>query len=666
MAKLEGRAIKRKYIELYGILGEFDLKSKDFIVKYFSTLASSKNIGSDNFELLSELKPMRETVKASKLKDLDSLLQRNLNDFRVANELIPYLTEKFPPISFFPAILCVLIPHNFLVEEEEHIYPIPKHVKEKNKNPKISYNDLWQVELFELDGQISHLGILMLDLKQVDIVVLDGQHRANAFRVLSNTFSKTDGIYKAFYDEVKELSNFEADLPVTLIWFESKNGPVDPRFISRRLFVDVNNTARWVSKSRTILLDEFEIASLQTRFLYSYIAENYSFGTENFSLLHSGFDFDSDLSSSVDNIFTLTNPEVVHYVFSWLTLGPKKYNGLDYYSVSRERFRDNTISFNDIYYSDKFNSTDIDPWYEAVDGRQVVIKELNKKEVFKEEYLKRLNSVLYNVYNKFSLFKPHYQACKNIEVYYEEEMNTKQREAWDEVFVGGEGLYYSLRDLEKKEKYSKRIENYLKAIDEIEDMFSENRQSYFEPAIRDNVNQAFKTVKSKAFQVGLLMALDVFREGDSLINTYEKFISKINDIDISDWIIVLTKIKSKVISGVDPKVWPSFQKLILRVIQDESLVYYDSENFLDSPDGHIFSDLVEKSLNSWLDTNDEYDIEDLEYENIEGEARKWINSAKKEVDSLFNQANIEPIDVSNLIKVGRGEVEKFINKIKGI
>jgi len=314
---LSARAIVQRYIELTGTIGEFYLESKPVKVKYFSTIASSSDDTSHNLELLKELKPMRERVRASDLKDLDSLLQRNLNDHRVSTELIPYLTTDKPQVAFFTPVLSVLIPKDSLNKDIESDYPVGEKGAAANGNTLVNYNSLWQLEVFKISGKESNLGILSFDPNTVDLVVLDGQHRANAFRVVAGAFSDKDSpVYPAFYNQISPKKDFIAELPVTIIWFEVENSKFDPKIVSRRLFVDVNNTAKRVSSSRTILLEEDELISAMVRFFYSEVARTRSFERAKFSLFHSGFDIDSDINISSDNPFSLTNPQIFYDVLA--------------------------------------------------------------------------------------------------------------------------------------------------------------------------------------------------------------------------------------------------------------------------------------------------------------------------------------------------------------
>lgn len=64
--------------------------------------------------IIAELLPMGERVTASKLTDLRSLLQRDLNDQRIAQDLIPCLQGVNSRIGFFPAILAVSVTKGYL------------------------------------------------------------------------------------------------------------------------------------------------------------------------------------------------------------------------------------------------------------------------------------------------------------------------------------------------------------------------------------------------------------------------------------------------------------------------------------------------------------------------------------------------------------------------
>lgn len=644
--KIAGKATnQRKYITLHGMFGSFDLPQKAVKVKYFSTMASGNEQDVDSYALLKELKPMRERVKASEIKDLASLLQRNLDDYRVAYELVPYLTQG-KSIAFFPAVLGVLMPKTLLNLKSSSKYPnVTKSKATDGSNNEIfNYEDRWKLELFNIGDVTSKLGILSIDISDIDVIVLDGQHRANAFRVASGAFSDKDSsVYPAFYKDVVSSENLKADLPITLIWFEDQEEDFNPKLVSRRLFVDVNNSAKKVSKSRKILLNDYEIPSLMTRFFYSALANEHSFELYNFSLFHSEFDKDSDINTSSNNVLAITNPEFIYEILSWLTLGSRKYNDLNDYK-SLNFFKNNVFEFSKIFDSQSFNSTDISPDEESLNNKIVAIVDDKKIDAFESEYLSRLQPVLYSIFNNFKLFQPHYKACAQIGEWYDDEMNTTLRTVWDEVFSGGEGLYYTFKSKAIKGKANNTLKSYITGIDEIEKKFKQLRAAYFTPIPENQVNSAYESANTKAFQVGLFMALDVYKGNESFSDGVEDFINAINAIPHNDWVFILNDIKSALIPGVDPKIWPAYQKLILRVIQNGERIYYHEKNFLDSPDGRIFKSSINRSFNSWWETKDDISDADLSIDIIElTNVNKWGKIAKDELDKLFKKANVVEI-----------------------
>ena len=109
---------KASAISLNGFIGEFKTPGSNYTIKFFSTLANNFDAGYSSF--LKKLEPLRDKIKPASIKDLGSLLQRDINDVRIANDLVPYiLNDKNNPshIAFFPSVLCVLMPKNFLSDD---------------------------------------------------------------------------------------------------------------------------------------------------------------------------------------------------------------------------------------------------------------------------------------------------------------------------------------------------------------------------------------------------------------------------------------------------------------------------------------------------------------------------------------------------------------------
>src|SRR5437016_2890473 len=96
-------------LRIEGTWGDFRTRSGQ--VSYIMTNARLGGEGTDwERRLTSRLRPVREVLGVADM-DFDELLQRDLDDHRVATELVPYLlrgADTGP--AFFPPILAVLLP----------------------------------------------------------------------------------------------------------------------------------------------------------------------------------------------------------------------------------------------------------------------------------------------------------------------------------------------------------------------------------------------------------------------------------------------------------------------------------------------------------------------------------------------------------------------------
>lgn len=593
--------------------------------------------------MLAELMPMRERIESSELSDLNALLQRDLNDARVAQELIPYLKgETGSGIAFFPAILAALIPKGF-IEGDGGVYPTSTAGTTEDGRPARDYG-AWRVEQYTAkDGTPLPLGQLILYPTDVNVVVLDGQHRASAFRFASGEFGKSNDVYSAFYELVEPPEKFEADLPVTLIWFESEDAPVEPTFVSRNLFVDVNTTAKAVSRSRNILLDDRHVTHLVTRFFLSEVARDAGFEPDRFSLLHSGFDLDTDLADRNGHPFTLTNPEILETVVSWMLLGSRGYNTVDKQTVQRSHRRDSMGEFEDVFHGPQFNAERV---AKLTHSHAVVLKDPDDIPQFEAAYSGALHPVLHGLFNDFGLLRPHYAAAQEVDEWQRHESLTIQ-DVWTDVFNGGEGLYYSLRYRARSE-VGIRLKKLIQGIDAVESEFQIRRAAGFEDrsgspeAHVSRINQVYDSFCTKAFQAALVMALDEWKEASSFSEAYDGYRDRLNSRTPDDWAHLLFEVKGELFNGVDPKKWPMYQNLIYRVIQEDGR-FFNRANFLFSPDGIIFGKRVRTNADAWIETEDKE--KPLELGDVPASLiRSWGQDAKEYVDRLMDGAHLEPLE----------------------
>ncbi|MEZ7240060.1 DNA sulfur modification protein DndB [Rhodococcus sp. GXMU-t2271] len=249
-------------------------------------------LGDDSLEperlLTKSLRPVREVMAAEDL-NFNQLLQRDLDDHRVATDLVKYLLKpRSTGPAFFPPIVAVLLPfRNKRPSKFPHLED-PQTIESGGMFwAQQDAGDAFQVRrLVDQNGKAHSVNLAQLrwNSTAAQIVVLDGQHRAMALlavdRTLSRTWQDNEGAkYRSFYESQVErylrefdpngdLDLSQIEVPVTVCWFPDKTGAeAQPHEAARQLFVDVNKEARPPSESRIILLSDAELVNVLTRSL---------------------------------------------------------------------------------------------------------------------------------------------------------------------------------------------------------------------------------------------------------------------------------------------------------------------------------------------------------------------------------------------------------------
>lgn len=580
---LDVSPIQKPTIKVYGMAGMFHVGADSAMagvrVRYFNTVASGKDsdTAGNSRSLLQELKPMRERVQVSALRNLSTLLQRELDDGRVAKSLVPYLQGKTSNVGFFPGILVALVPKGFLESSNVAVYPQPT-ISAGNETE--SYDKLWKLTRFKSGDVLTALGQLEIDPKDADLIVLDGQHRANAFRYITGTFDAAEGdtIYSAFYQDAGEQIEFDSELPVTILWFEA-TGQLDPTLISRQLFVDVNTNAVAVSESRNILLDDRNPPSIIVGAIYRLLASR-GFDTNHFSLLHGGFDCEEDEQHPL----ALFLPAQFRFAISYFAFAPDKYDALS--SAVKGDFSRTIRNFNRAQALIKGgNETD---FRAAEKGDKDAVKKLG------EALDKNFGPEIVSLIETFCLVREHMQATQDLETAVADG-SSKQRETWEKVFCGGEGLYGAF----KRNSPGARAEGYKKVIKEIEDQFRQLRAQRFSGVTPQVVFKAYEAFSSKAGLTGLLMAAQSYCKATKGWSSRTDFINTLNKLTPVQWINVLAVYKPLVVKNLDPKLWPSMRAIFLRVAQgvDPSLEFFPTTLEDDNPDAQVLKELLR---DKWL------------------------------------------------------------------
>ncbi len=239
-------------------------------------------------KLTRQLYPVREILDFDKM-DFDQLLQRDLDDHRVATELIPYLLENsHRGLSFFPPIVAALLPFRKTTPKEAFEKEISTDIESDEDGLSwkgtISGKAYKYQDLVTPQGGAAPFPISKISWNEggARLVVLDGQHRAMAMlaiaRTITGSWQDSGEKYKYFYESrinkiIDELGGeawleeniSKIEFPVCIIKFNSENELIDQHESARKLFVDVNQNARRPSESRIILLSDNDLLNIFTR-----------------------------------------------------------------------------------------------------------------------------------------------------------------------------------------------------------------------------------------------------------------------------------------------------------------------------------------------------------------------------------------------------------------
>lgn len=330
-----------------GTWGEF--ASAGGRVMYLMTNARLGKTGGPDWErrLTRHLRPVREVLDVRQMS-FDQLLQRDLDDHRVATELVPYLLGQASETAgtsaggpaFFPPILAVLLPG---VEDSGGTLPAPSPEEvawDASGLPfaQTRFADALRVRrLLVTPGEnVESLhpiryGTLDWSDDRARLVVIDGQHRAMALlaieRTRRNAWDDTRGArYRHFYEKrvAEALAGSTATMvqvPVTVCWFpDLVDDDVRPTQAARKLFVDVNKNARRPSEDRVILLSDDDLLNIFTQGLLNQLPRHAK-GLPLFAV-----EYDSPVTHRGPGRWSvLTTLQSLREIIEKLVFGPPKY-----------------------------------------------------------------------------------------------------------------------------------------------------------------------------------------------------------------------------------------------------------------------------------------------------------------------------------------------------
>jgi hypothetical protein len=312
-------------------------------------LMTKGKLGSDELDPVSQLTklllPAREALNVREM-DFGQLLQRDLDDHRIATDLVPYvLRPELNGPAFFPPIVTVLLPFSGrrpaddFPEGASTIADSDLEYQGAHFNTQ-TYGDSFRFQsVCDSAGRNDPLGqgLLRWNEARSKLVIVDGQHRAMALlaidRTEKGTWAETSGErYKPFYEKrVKELLKQAEDegrpvnlsaieFPVTICWFPEYTGPgKNPHKAARKVFVDVNQNAKKPSESRLILLSDTELDNMFARNLLSRVRDRES--TIDLPLYAIEYD-NPEQTTTPTRWSVLTNLEILRAMVQKTVFGP--------------------------------------------------------------------------------------------------------------------------------------------------------------------------------------------------------------------------------------------------------------------------------------------------------------------------------------------------------
>lgn len=286
---LPGRTLDRGMTDrLRGTFGFFTTKGPRRMA-YLAT-----RISLDQLRLL---KTARQVIPRH-VMTVRELMQRDIDDRRVREEIVGYLrpTSGGSAAKYFPPLtLAVLVRETARADAPlGERYPSP-HVSDDGRFPRtfdqddqVHYEERFYGNAFGLripipeeDADVEagealfHGAELCWNRDLVDLLVIDGQHRLVGLKAALGELDAEDlarGYEKVAFSQ-EELDQLGLhSIAVSIVFppeMHTSNADLQPndRLVSvfRQVFVDVNRTAKRVSESRNILLDESDLIAVFTR-----------------------------------------------------------------------------------------------------------------------------------------------------------------------------------------------------------------------------------------------------------------------------------------------------------------------------------------------------------------------------------------------------------------
>jgi len=288
-------------LELRGSTGRFSVSGpggSSITVEYLLTYAGFSPSGQYS-KLLNNITPVRELFDLNAL-DFDELLQRDLDDARISEELIPYILDPKSSslVRLFPPIVALMLPYDPATRRPKRLYekvtildvPVPgaEHKLQLIQSGSTG-SEAFRMERPRVNGSllVHDQNRLLINTDKTCLAIVDGQHRAMALLALHRNLNSgwndlRRAPYRDFYshwtaEELGQFSLGNVSLPMMICFLPGldEETEIDSDLIiaARSVFLALNKNARRVSVSRNRLLDDNDICAEYLRALLTEVKQ---------------------------------------------------------------------------------------------------------------------------------------------------------------------------------------------------------------------------------------------------------------------------------------------------------------------------------------------------------------------------------------------------------
>lgn len=534
-----------------GNYGEF--KTPAGLVSYIQTNArlGPASAESEN-RLATSLAPVREVLDTRSM-NFNQLLQRDLDDHRIATELIPYIIEgQHTGHCFFPPIMAVVLP--FEAGQPGDSFPATSQIEPHDDSEigtQIAGHRRGEAYAFERISDDHGLptdvryGRLSWNPEHAKLVVMDGQHRAMALlainRTVNSSWSGAGARYEPFYSEqVRRLIGAAGafdicavQFPVIVCWFGEESMPGGgPHEAARKLFVDVNKNARPPSSSRLILLSDSELSKILTREVLNKVRDDAGVAMPIYAI---EYDNPEGAAAKAVRWSALTTLDIVRVCVLRATFGPQSAitdmtrpgGGRPNWS-DRDEFMRKTLSV-DEYFSPTINDGPAIIEREELGNRRFPTYDRSLRTDLFNRFAERVGDRVIELLSQVRPYRIHLEALNGLESGWTTGASSQGELAKDAIFHGM-GMYWTLRDAHQH--YRKRLEEarslghpdptepdtskaWKLIVDDKKAAFEIDRARRFmergsssvpTDSMIQEVNRVYDQVNTQACQVGLVLA----------------------------------------------------------------------------------------------------------------------------------------------------------------